>query len=76
MRPGCFNEWILRRVLLDSSLNAAIDYLKAGFTGDEVGLEILKANWQKRENWSQASNLLWASTLAHAILCEKRWPMQ
>jgi hypothetical protein len=40
------HEWILRRVLLDDDLELALDYLKEGFTGDELSLEIKRANWQ------------------------------
>jgi len=42
--------WILRRVLLDDGLKPAIDYLQEGFTGDELGLEVKKANWQAQKD--------------------------
>lgn len=42
--------WILRRVLLDDGLKPALDYLQEGFTGDELGLEVKKANWQAQKD--------------------------
>jgi len=38
-------EWTLRRVLLDDSLQPALDELTNSFAGDELGLSIIKANW-------------------------------
>jgi hypothetical protein len=40
-------EWIIRRVLLDDSLKAALDNLCQKMAGDEVSTEVLKANWQR-----------------------------
>jgi len=71
-RPDEINEswllshaWILRRVLLDDSFNAALDYLRSGFTGAEVGVEVLRAQWETqmrvvaeiRDNVSTHKNL-------------------
>ena len=42
-------EWILRRVLLDDSLRPGLDYLREGFTGDELSLEVKKANWEAQK---------------------------
>ena len=39
------NQWVLSRVLLDESFRSALQYLSTGFAGDEVSLEIVKANW-------------------------------
>ncbi|MDG5492701.1 hypothetical protein [Psychroserpens sp. SPM9] len=40
------HDWILRRVLLDDSLDDALDYLTDSFAGDELGVEILRAQWE------------------------------
>jgi hypothetical protein len=39
-------QWIIGRVLLDDSLRPALDYLTSGFAGDEVAIEVIKANWE------------------------------
>ena len=41
------HEWILRRVLLDDGLRNALDYLKDALAGDELGVEVLRATWQR-----------------------------
>lgn len=40
------HEWILRRVILDDSLVPALDSLRNGFAGGELGVEILRAQWE------------------------------
>jgi len=40
------HEWILKRVLLDDSLEEALDYLTNTFAGDEIGVEVLRAQWE------------------------------
>jgi hypothetical protein len=40
------HEWILRRVLLDDTLLPALDMLRNGFAGGELGVEILRAQWE------------------------------
>jgi hypothetical protein len=40
------HDWILRRVLLDDSFRAALDYLTQSFVGDELNLQILDNNAQ------------------------------
>ena len=42
------HEWILRRVLLDDSLAMALDYLTDAFPGEELGVQVRKANWEIR----------------------------
>jgi hypothetical protein len=39
-------QWIIARVLLDDSLRPALDYLTSGFAGDEVSVEVIKAQWE------------------------------
>lgn len=39
------NEWILRRVLLDDSFKAALDYLKDGFASDEYTIAVLRDHY-------------------------------
>lgn len=39
-------QWILSRVLLDDSLRPALNYLTSGFAGDEVSINIIKAQWE------------------------------
>jgi hypothetical protein len=39
-------QWIIARVLLDDSLRPALTYLTTGFAGDELSLEVLKAQWE------------------------------
>lgn len=39
-------EWILRRVLLDDSLVAALNDLHGSFAGDEVSIALKRANWE------------------------------
>jgi hypothetical protein len=39
------HEWILRRVILDDSLLPALHQLTQGFAGEELGVEILRAQW-------------------------------
>lgn len=41
-------QWILARVLLDDSFRTALNYLSSGFAGDEVGINILKAQWKSQ----------------------------
>jgi hypothetical protein len=36
------HDWILKRVILDDSFRAALEYLSANFTGTEIQLEVLK----------------------------------
>jgi hypothetical protein len=38
------NDWILRRVILDDSFRAALDYLTKSFVGDELTLQVLQNN--------------------------------
>jgi len=40
------HEWVLRRMILDDGLLEALDYLSETFTGDEVGVEILRVQWE------------------------------
>lgn len=40
------HEWVLRRVLLDKELVPALQYLTESFAGDELGVRILKAQWE------------------------------
>jgi hypothetical protein len=42
------HDWILRRVLLDDSLQISLDYLTDAFAGDELSTSIRKANWEKQ----------------------------
>ncbi len=42
------HEWILRRVILDDTLLPALDYVSDTFTGDEISIEIKRANWEKQ----------------------------
>lgn len=42
------HEWILRRVLLDDSLEGALDELHDAFAGEEVGIAIKQANWESQ----------------------------
>jgi hypothetical protein len=42
------HDWILRRVLLDDSLQPALDCLSDAFAGEEVGINVRKANWEKQ----------------------------
>ncbi len=39
-------EWILRRVILDDGLVPALDYLSDGFASDELGVEVLRTQWE------------------------------
>ena len=39
------NEWVLRRVILDDGLLPALDHLTDGFAGEELGVEILRVQW-------------------------------
>lgn len=41
------HEWILRRVLLDDGLQRALDYLTESLAGDEMGVEVLRASWER-----------------------------
>lgn len=41
------HEWILRRVLLDDNLHRALDYLTEALAGDEMGVEVLRATWER-----------------------------
>ncbi len=43
------NEWILHRILLDDGLKPALAYLKQGFTGDEIAIDVKKANWEAQK---------------------------
>jgi hypothetical protein len=40
------HEWIMRRVLLDNSFNAALDYIAQGLVGDEVSLEVKREHYE------------------------------
>ncbi len=40
------NNWIFARVLLDESLRPALEYLSSGFAGDQVSIEVLRAQWE------------------------------
>ncbi|MBD2066257.1 hypothetical protein H6F93_01720 [Leptolyngbya sp. FACHB-671] len=44
------HEWILRRVLLDDSLQPALDYLSNEFVGNELSLEIKQNNWKAQKD--------------------------
>lgn len=39
-------QWILSRVLLDDSLRGALEYLATGLAGDEIALEVVRAQWE------------------------------
>jgi hypothetical protein len=39
------HEWILRRVIVDDSLVPALSQLTKGFAGEELGVEVLRAQW-------------------------------
>jgi hypothetical protein len=39
-------QWIIARVLLDDSLRPALDYLTSGYAGDEVSVQVIKAQWE------------------------------
>ena len=39
------HAWIIRRVILDDRMLPALDYLIDAFAGDELGVEILRAQW-------------------------------
>jgi hypothetical protein len=41
-------EWILRKVILHDRFLPALDYLTQGFAGDEIGVEIRKAQWESQ----------------------------
>lgn len=41
------HEWILRRVLLDDSLQAGLDFACDKMAGEEVSTAVLKASWQR-----------------------------
>ncbi|WP_237057904.1 hypothetical protein [Microbulbifer sediminum] len=41
------HEWVLRRVLLDKDLVPALDYLTETFSGDELGVSVLQAQWEE-----------------------------
>jgi hypothetical protein len=47
-------QWILSRVLLDDSLRSALVYLTSGFAGDEVSVEVLKAQWETQARLVQS----------------------
>jgi hypothetical protein len=40
------HAWVLRRVLLDDSFRPALDSLTTSFVGEEVSVEILRAQWE------------------------------
>lgn len=44
------HDWILKRVLLDDSYKQALDYLKEGFTEDEISIEVLRHQWETHLN--------------------------
>ena len=63
------HEWILRRVLLDDSLRDALHHLHNSFAAEEVGIEVVKANWEtqvrliqkiesEHSNWLSSRNRL------------------
>lgn len=39
-------QWVIARVLLDDSFRSALDYLTSGMAGDEVSIEVVKAQWE------------------------------
>jgi len=43
------HEWIIRRVLLDDSFREALDLLRDGFAGDEVGVAIKAGQWETQK---------------------------
>ena len=43
------HEWILRRVLLDDSFRAALDYIAEGVASDEFSIEVARSNWQTQK---------------------------
>jgi hypothetical protein len=47
-------QWILSRVLLDDSLRPALVYLTSGFAGDEVSVEVVKAQWETQAHLVQS----------------------
>ena len=40
------HDWIIRKALLDPKLGVALDYIRGGLTGDELSVEIFKAQWE------------------------------
>lgn len=40
------HDWILRKALLDPKLGAGLDYIRKGLTGDEISVEIYRAQWE------------------------------
>ncbi len=43
------HDWILRRVLLDDSLQPALDQLSESFAGEELSVAVKKGNWETQE---------------------------
>ena len=43
------HEWILKRVLLDNSFNAALDYISEGLAGDEISLEVKREHYEMQK---------------------------
>lgn len=41
-------QWVLNRVILDDMFKPALTYLSTGMAGDEVGVEALKAQWERQ----------------------------
>ena len=41
------HQWVLNRVLLDDMFKPALAYLANGMAGDEVGVQALKAQWER-----------------------------
>lgn len=44
------HEWALRRVILDDALLPAFDYVRDGAAGEQVAIEVKRANWEKQRD--------------------------
>jgi hypothetical protein len=64
------HDWILRRVLLDDSFRAGLDYLTTSFVGDELNLQILDNNAQAQRQVVEAIKSQVASQLAVVELAQ------
>ncbi len=44
------HAWILRRMLLDDGFELAISYIESGLSGDDLDIEVRKANWDTQRD--------------------------
>ncbi|WP_372739791.1 hypothetical protein [Neptunomonas sp.] len=58
------HDWILRRVLLDDSLQVALNYLTNAFAGEEFGVAIYKANWDMQKRIIEKKEVMFADLLS------------